>query len=204
MNPNIFDRGFFDRFRIKKVMESYSRALFENAAQESATGQEEPINIFLSHKHDDLSEVQGIIGYLIKNYNICVYIDSQDATLPPITCVKTAERIKQKIRMCNKFIFLATEGAIESKWCNWELGYGDAYKFNHNNLAILAMKDSSISEDDYDGKEYMEMYPTIVFRDGTTFYKNSTKKIEKGLYIRKRNEDGFSIEPFESWLKNGI
>lgn len=201
MNPNIFNHGFFDSFRVKKVMESYSRTLFENAAQESATDQEKPIDVFLSHKHDDLRDAQGIIGYLIKSYNIHVYIDSQDPILPPATCAKTAQRIKQKIRSCNKFIFLATEGAIESKWCNWELGYGDAYKFNRNNLAILAMKDSSISDDDYNGKEYMEMYPTIVYRDGTTCYKNSTEKIKKGLYIRERNNEGFSIEPFESWLK---
>lgn len=46
--------------------------------------------------------------------------------MPQVTSGETAIRIKDRIDKCDKFILLATDKAVESKWCNWELGYGDA------------------------------------------------------------------------------
>lgn len=46
--------------------------------------------------------------------------------MPKVTSAETATRIKDRISRCDKFILLATNGAIDSKWCNWELGFGDA------------------------------------------------------------------------------
>ena len=44
------------------------------------------------------------------------------------------EKLKEKIEIADKFILLATEKAINSKWCNWELGLGDAAKYMKNNI----------------------------------------------------------------------
>lgn len=86
--------------------------------------------VFVSHKHDDLEELKGVIGFLEAKYNIKAYIDSRDGSMPSKTSGETASQIKERIIQCEKFILLATDAAIESKWCNWELGFGDAQKFN--------------------------------------------------------------------------
>ena len=49
------------------------------------------------------------------------------------------------------------EGAIASKWCNWELGLGDAKKYP-SNIAIMPIADQSGS---YTGSEYLQIYPVI-------------------------------------------
>lgn len=85
--------------------------------------------VFISHKHADLPKLKGLLGLLTKTYGVSVYIDSSDPNMPSVTSDVTAKRIKHKIRECDKFILLATDGAVDSKWCNWELGFGDARKF---------------------------------------------------------------------------
>ena len=76
------------------------------------------ITVFLSHKHDDGEILKNVIS-LLKNLCINVYVDWMDDDMPKHTSGTTAVKIKQKIRSCRKFILLATEGAIASKWCNW-------------------------------------------------------------------------------------
>jgi len=85
----------------------------------------------MSDKHDELEDLKGLIGFLESNYNVKAYIDSRDPSLPRITSAATAQTIKQRIEKCDRFILLATNGAIESKWCNWELGFGDAKKYKN-------------------------------------------------------------------------
>lgn len=118
-------------------------------------------------------------------FNVDVYIDSQDKTMPKITSGITAKKIKDRIKKCDKFILLATNGAIESKWCNWELGFGDANKLDQNNLALFPMCDNAYSENSYKGNEYLEIYPHIVYRDGTTTYSDG-KIIPRGYYVRSK------------------
>ena len=100
--------------------------------------------VFISHKHDDLDDLKGLLGFLEKQYDVKVYIDSRDPSMPQKTSALTAFNIRERIKDCDKFIFLATNGAIESKWCNWELGYGDAHKFK-NHIALFQMKPPNTS-----------------------------------------------------------
>jgi len=62
-----------------------------------------------------------------------------------------------KIRDQKKFILVATDNAIQSKWCNWELGYGDAQKFDRH-IALLPLAENSGS---WAGNEYLGIYPRI-------------------------------------------
>lgn len=64
-------------------------------------------SVFISHKHDDLNIIKGFLGSL-KNMGVATYIDSFDPTMPGYTCGKTAERIKERIKQCDKFMLLAT------------------------------------------------------------------------------------------------
>lgn len=113
--------------------------------------------IFLSHKHSDRPILENIIA-LLKGLGVSVYVDWNDDEMPSTTSGYTAMRIKQKIRDCKKFILLATESAIASKWCNWELGYGDAFRYK-NNIAIMPITEKRNSF--FSGSEYLQIYPII-------------------------------------------
>ena len=116
------------------------------------------VTVFLSHYHGDTDILENVICEL-HNLGVNVYVDWNDIKMPKETNFYTAIRIKEKIKECRKFILLATESAIESKWCNWELGYGDAIRYDKKDIAIMPIKDSLCA--DYKGSEYMGMYPVI-------------------------------------------
>ena len=65
--------------------------------------------------------------------------------------LKTAVKLKEKIKASNKFILVATTNAINSKWCNWELGLGDAEKY-FKDIALLPIDRTYES---YKGAEYL-------------------------------------------------
>ena len=113
--------------------------------------------IFLSHKHDEKEFLEGAIS-LLKTFGVDVYVDWLDEGMPKTTSGETAKRIKEKIKENHKFILLATEAAISSKWCNWELGLGDAAKYI-DHIALLPVKKDYT---DFSGSEYLGIYPYIL------------------------------------------
>lgn len=156
--------------------------------------------VFISHKHDELDDLKGVIGFLQNKYNVKAYIDSQDPSMPKVTSAETATRIKDRISRCDKFILLATNGAIDSKWCNWELGFGDAKKYNKH-IALFPMKPKGTYDRNYKGNEYMRIYPYIVYYDGTEKY-NGGAPIAKGYYVREVTKNGNFITPLNEWFIN--
>lgn len=135
------------------------------------------VTIFLSHKHDEIEDLDAAISFL-KRFDVDVYVDWLDEGMPVATSGRTAIRIKQKIKENKKFIFLATEGAIASKWCNWELGYGDSLKYM-DKIALLPIRNDGRS---YSGSEYMQIYPSIEYLDGTE-RNNAGQLIGAGYYV---------------------
>lgn len=191
---NIFERGSFDRYKVKSLLEAQGSVEIRHDQFS-----ENKIAVFISHKHDDLEELKGIIGFLEEKYGVRCYIDSKDPTLPKKTSGETANRIKQRINECNKFILLATDGAVESKWCNWELGYGDAGK-TIKNVAIFPIKEKESADYDYKGNEYMEIYSCIAYYKEGEKYRDG-KLIDPGYYIQTKYAERYFIEPLEKWLK---
>lgn len=114
-------------------------------------------SVFLSHSHTDKDAVEQAVAFL-RTLGIRVYVDWMDETMPERTNGITAQNIKGKIRENDKFILLATNAAVASKWCNWELGYGDTYKFDKNKIAILPLADNNRT---WNGNEYLQIYPRI-------------------------------------------
>jgi len=190
---NIFEQGDFDDYMdinldeaTKPIMESYEDYY--------------KTTVFISHKHDDLEDLMGLIGFLESEYDVKAYIDSRDPFMPNNTSGETALRIKEKITQCNKFILLATNGAVESKWCNWELGFGDAKKFR-DNIALFPMKPEGTRDSLYKGNEYMSIYPYIVKRDyGDTY--TSGKLITPGYYVRIQDDSGYNLISLRDWFSN--
>lgn len=117
--------------------------------------------IFLSHKHGEKELVENIIA-VFNDLEVEVYVDWLDDEMPKHTNGFTAKQIKQKIKNCDKFVLLATEEAIASKWCNWELGFGDAKKYESDKIAIFPIKKNY---QDFTGSEYLAIYPYVVFSD---------------------------------------
>ncbi|PHR90415.1 MAG: hypothetical protein COA80_16305 [Leeuwenhoekiella sp.] len=152
--------------------------------------------IFLSHKHDEREYLEGAISFL-KSYGVDVYVDWLDDGMPKTTSGRTADRIKQKIKVNHKFILLATEGAISSKWCNWELGLGDAAKYIDHIAIFPIIKDYS----DFSGSEYLEIYPYIYNVDYFQYFKGAYRS--EGTYVVFPSINGDNkVVPISEWLNN--
>ena len=191
----IFERGYFDSKAVNesKITDSLKAI---RTFSESSEYSYKP-TVFLSHKHEDLKDLRGVIG-MLEECGAKVYIDSMDNKMPDETSEKTAKRIKEVINYSKKFIFLATEKAIESYWCNWELGIGDILKLKNDNIAILPIKEIGESDYKYIGNEYLRIYPSITHYKAFTNYQNQFFK--EGFYIQ--NSNNFYIQELSDWLKN--
>lgn len=154
--------------------------------------------VFLSHKHDDLVNLKRVV-YALEQLHSKVYVDWLDSSMPRITSRDTAVKIKEKIKKLDKFILIASDAAIESKWCNWELGFGDAQKYDSNKIALFPIRQT---DNAWKGNEYMSIYPTIQYYDGTTKYSDTHKIIPKGYYYRYKAHDMFRLIPLEKWLNS--
>ncbi len=175
----IFERGYFDSSQINES--KIEKAFADSRNFSSKTELSSLRTVFLSHKHSDLKDIKGVVGMLEK-MGAKIYIDSMDNKMPEKTSGDTAIRIKDMIKFCKKFILLATDKAIESYWCNWELGVGDTYKFI-DNIAILPMKNKWETDTMYNGNEYLEIYPSIYYENGFNSYR-SGNLISKGFYVK--------------------
>lgn len=194
----IFERGHFNENRVDEsfIYESLKNMQRFNLNYEFSYN----VTVFLSHKHDDLNEIRGVIG-LLKKSGATIYIDSMDNKMPHQTSGETALRIKDVINFCDKFIFLATNNAIESYWCNWELGIGDRTKYI-DRIAILPIKEKGSYDSNYKGNEYLQIYPSIDYESGTNHYLDTKEIILPGYYFCKpRNKEGIRyITPLNKWL----
>lgn len=116
-------------------------------------------SVFLSHKHTERSLMLKI-KTLLEHIGISVYIDWLDEGMTASTSGRTAQILKQKIKKYDKFILVATDGAIASKWCNWELGLGDAEKYDNDKIALFPIRQENRN---WSGAEYLQIYPTIEY-----------------------------------------
>lgn len=114
-------------------------------------------SIFLSHCHTDKDLIGETVAFF-KGLNIDLYVDWMDDTMPNKTSGETAKKIKNKIITTKRFILIATNDAVSSKWCNWELGIGDTYRLLTDKIAVLPLADNS---GNWTGNEYLQIYPHI-------------------------------------------
>jgi hypothetical protein len=120
-------------------------------------------SIFLSHSHIDKDVIEQA-KIFFENLGISIYVDWADKTMPESTNGETAQRIKNQIISSNdKFVLLATNNAVASKWCNWEVGIADPFKLPNKKIALLPLADNNGT---WNGNEYLQIYPRI--ERGTT------------------------------------
>lgn len=154
--------------------------------------------VFLSHKHDEQETLQDVVAFL-KREGVDVYVDWMDPSMPAYTNAGTAHSLKQKIKAADKFILVATPSAINSKWCNWELGLGDAAKYKEH-IALLPINKTY---ETFKGAEYLAIYPRIEYQDGSTKYINGNY-IERGYYVIYPSDiyGNSTLYPLKDWLKS--
>lgn len=144
--------AFYNSTRLQKGIDSINESLGKRDWS-NFTGQK---TIFLSHSHLDENIIKQAIIFL-DSLNVNGYVDWMDEDLPVITSGATAIELKGKITSSDKFVLLATNNAIISKWCNWELGFADSHKYI-NHLAILPIIEN---DGTWEGSEYLQIYPRI-------------------------------------------
>lgn len=184
-------------FGFRNSTRQFSRTINESLSEFSSETKVGKTTVFLSHKHDELQELDSAISFL-KKLGVNVYVDWLDAGMPKSTSGETAQRIKNKIKENAKFIFLATEGAINSKWCNWELGFGDAQRYS-SNIAIFPVKDDYSG---FTGSEYLQIYSRIEYVEQNSVQRSIGGYFESGYYvITPQNNDGVSsYTKIAAWL----
>lgn len=198
----VFNQGDFSSYRIEDSR--YSGVLTESRSFSAGTRRPTKRTIFLSHKHDDLEDLKGFIGYLEQTYNVECYIDWDDPGMPEKTSGETAERIKKFIKTTDRFILLATDNAIGAPWCNWELGYGDAQKYK-DKIAILPIKNTR--REVYSGNEYMQIYPHIVRVESSDISRERLTyplrfPLSSGYYVASVDSAGkVTYVSLREWLK---
>jgi len=133
---------------------------------------------FLCHSHVDSDLAEGIQAVL-KEAGWNVYIDWQDSSLPDSPNEETALAIKEKIKQCDIFLFLATKSSTTSKWCPWEIGYADSAKGVKNLIVI------PINENGYQyGSEYLGLYQRAIISDTGNLAVFQPHRTDNGKLIR--------------------
>ena len=166
------------------------KTLAENASIRTMAKRRSPNgSTFLSHSSKDEELVDGAIAVL-KGHGATVYIDEIDPDMPPYTNTETAEKLKQRIDQCKKFVMLASKNSKGSTWVPWELGIADGKK-DLNRVAIFSAVENQ-SDTSWVSWEYLGLYHQIMWAD--------LQGHDKPLWIvlnRRRNTG----TPLSEWLK---
>lgn len=119
---------------------------------------------FLSHSHRDAELAKGLQGFL-QSQGWLVYIDWQDTSMPSRPNRETAQKIKDRIKRLDWFLYLATANSASSRWCPWEVGYADGVK-HIDKIVIIPTRDSVGGNH---GNEYMDLYRRITSAESGGF-----------------------------------
>lgn len=130
---------------------SFNQTIYES--KQATASYKQRKSAFLCHSHKDEVLVKGLLA-LFDEIEIDLYIDWKDHTMPDTPNVETAKKIQDKIISCDLFLFLATANSKESRWCPWEIGFGDSSK---RSIYIIPTTDSYNTY----GNEYLELYSRI-------------------------------------------
>lgn len=138
------------------ISEAKQNFRYHTEAHGSVKAARTTTSVFLSHSHKDKDVIEGG-SFFLQKFDVMLYVDWLDETMPESTSPQTAMQIQQRIRENKKFIVLATSNACASRWVPWELGVADVIK-SHDHIAILPVADSATS---WAGNEYIGIYPRI-------------------------------------------
>ena len=150
-------------------------------------------DIFLSHSYLDFRE----IAYLQKQFirmGCTVFVDwieYPELDRSDVTKIN-ANIIRTAMKKCSSLIYAYSENSTLSAWMPWELGFFDGY---NGNICILPISNYSIEDNDYQGVEYLGIYPFISLsksKDGNSYY-----------YVNYSKSEYETIDVWIGKIKNG-
>lgn len=144
--------------------------------------------VFLSHSSKDHELLPGIV-LILENHGGRVYVDERDAELSATDFQKTAERLRNVVRTCQKFVLFVTKQTKDSKWIPWELGLGDGSK-KEQNVALFPSADQYYDQS-WSEQEYLGLYHRIIWG-------NIQGKEPEWLVLDHRRNKALTLE---DWLK---
>ena len=112
--------------------------------------------LFLSHSSRDRDLVGDAVEFF-RRQGVKVYVDWTDGEMPDVPSPETAERLKEKIRENRKFVLLASQNSLASRWVPWELGLADVIR-GLDHMTVMPVREGG---QDYSGSEYVAIYSTI-------------------------------------------
>lgn len=152
----MFSKNRFESIARQKSTSNYTSTILNENRKFSRSAS--TTSIFLSHSHKDKEFVK-FAKVFFENLGMNIYVDWADETMPESTNGITAQKIKNQIISVNdKFILLATNEALASRWCNWEVGIADPFKLPNDKIALLPLIENSGA---WNGNEYLQIYPYI-------------------------------------------
>ncbi len=160
--------------------------VFETAAVRKDVAQE--FDIFLSHSYDDKNHVSQIMQ-VFENVGYKVYVDwifDKELDRSKVTA-ESANLLRKRMEQSKCLIYLHSENSSISRWMPWELGFMDSSK---HRVAILPITENSNSSNEYQGLEYLGLYPYI-------YHETNINDLKVRLKDSNRNIT------FQEWLKSG-
>ncbi len=154
----------FGLLQFRNSARIYNKTVDESLQLFKEETKESKINLFVFHKPDQLEELDSTVNFL-NNFRVLIYVDWLDEHIAQDKSEATTKLITQKINDNKKFIFLATEEAIQSKWCDWVLRLAKTLK-PIEDIAVLPVR-ADFSDYNDDGEAYLQKYAYIHESDVT-------------------------------------
>jgi hypothetical protein len=116
--------------------------------------------LFLCHSHEDQDLVLGLVN-LLDDAGWNVYVDWKDTSMPAAPSRETAQKIKDRVKGADYFLFLATPNSVKSRWCPWEIGFADGVK----PITSIFVSTTRDEFGNHYGNEYLQLYRHVDFSD---------------------------------------
>jgi TIR domain len=151
----------------------------------------EGYDIFLSHCFKDKDLADGLTEQF-ESLGYTVYIDWREDPQLDRSHVnrETAQVLRQRLATSKALFYVTSENAGGSKWMPWELGYMDGVK---RTAAILPVTEKAERGDDFDGQEYLGLYPYVTVS-------NDTASKER-IWVR---DDAKTYIWFDRWIEGKV
>lgn len=114
------------------------------------------VSILILYEKEELEELDSAINFL-KGLGILMHADWPDHELVRDKSTETTNHIQRLLNENKKVVFLATEKATRSKWCNWVLRFAAQHK-SEKDIAWFPIREDFT---DYSSEGLLSKHPYI-------------------------------------------
>ena len=124
--------------------------------------QNQKYDVFISYSYDDKDDAIRL-SMLFENKGYKPFVDWKESELQDRSQidVERAMLLKDILKNCRSFVFIATNNSEESFWCSWELEV--AATSTNGKCFIIPPFDDHLDSDDCKWKEFLGKYKELSF-----------------------------------------